>query len=82
MKRCVFLITFVIIFLLLVSFLSIDTCMDVGGLWSNLGITCKGVPPDFVPLYKRTTPFFWLIVILLSITTSFSITRLMPSSKP
>lgn len=82
MKRTLLIITFVVSALLLVSFFSIDACMDAGGLWSSWGLNCEGASADFVPQYKRTAPVFWTMVLLLSGLTTFLIGKLVSNAKP
>lgn len=82
MKRIILVITFVISALLLVSFFSIDACMDAGGSWSNWGLNCTGAYSDFVPQYKRTAPAFWVMVLFLSGLTTIFVGKVVPSAKP
>ena len=82
MKRIMVIMTFGFCALLLVSFFSIDACMDAGGSWGNWGSICEGAYSDFVPQYKRTAPIFWAMVIFLSGLASFFVSKVVPSTKP
>ncbi len=53
--------------------MSIDACMDAGGLWSNFGFNCQGAREGFVPQYKRIAPVFWVLTILVAIILTFII---------
>jgi len=54
-------LTFLTSFIIFLFFLSVDTCLDAGGVASNLGINCSGTSSQFVPLYKRPIPMLWVI---------------------
>jgi hypothetical protein len=82
MKRVLPSIIFILTAVMLISFLSIDACMDSGGMWSNYGFTCTTDNPEFIPQYKRTAPFFWGIVILFSAIPSLIIHKVLSNAKP
>jgi hypothetical protein len=82
MKKIIFLISFITCMLALISFFSIDRCMDAGGKWGDWGFSCFGAGPDFIPLYKRTIPIFWVLALSVSGGVSFLITKLLPNAKP
>ena len=78
MRGLIVLVIFLTTMLALVSFFSIDACMDAGGAWSNWGFTCRGAYPEFVPQYQRVVPVFWLLVILLSAIPAYVIHKVLP----
>jgi len=81
MKAALLTITFIFSSVFLVSFFSIDACMDAGGQWSNYGISCNGVPREFVPQYMRAAPFFWGLVILISGLITWLVGKVVPVTK-
>ncbi|GAA4363978.1 hypothetical protein [Kangiella marina] len=81
MKQSLLIATFTVSCLLLISFFSIDACMDAGGLWSNLGLTCEGAYSDFIPQYERTAPAFWVIVLSLSGLATFLVGKVIKSKR-
>lgn len=82
MKKVITPITFILSTIFLVSFFSIDACMDAGGSWSNFGFTCLGASADFIPQYKRSVPIFWVVVFMVSGIISFTINKVLANAKP
>jgi len=82
MKKLICAILFVTSAVVLVSFFSVDSCLDAGGSSSKFGIVCTGVESDFIPLYQRVAPLFWLSVFIFSSTVAFCVHKVMPSAKP
>ncbi len=82
MKSALLTLTFIFSSAFLVSFFSIDACMDAGGQWSNFGISCKGARGEFVPQYMRAAPFFWGLVVLLSGLVTWFVGKVVLDAKP
>jgi len=82
MKNLFCAILFAISAVALVSFFSVDSCLDAGGSSSKFGLICTGVGSDFIPLYQRLAPLFWLSVFIFSSTVVFCVHKVMPSAKP
>lgn len=82
MKKVIVIISFIIAAVALVLFFSIDSCMDAGGRWDNMGLSCYGVGSEFVPQYQRAAPFFWLLVLFVAGVVSFIAHNVLPSEKP
>lgn len=65
---------FSVILFLLMGFLSVDQCMDVGGFWSNFGFSCHQVTEGFVPFYLRiSAPGYWIVIVLALTGATFSL---------
>lgn len=79
MKRIILTIVFLISTLSLLSFFSVDACLDAGGTSSGWGITCRGVDVNFVPQYKRSGLAFWVIVFFISGLVSCLVNKLIPN---
>ncbi|WCE31721.1 hypothetical protein [Vibrio sp. SCSIO 43137] len=77
MKRIIVTIVFLLCTLSLLSFFSVDACMDAGGSSSDWGMTCSGADADFVPQYKRSAPVFWLAVLFISGLASYAVNKLL-----
>ena len=77
--RLIVLTVFLVTLFCLVSFFSVDACMDAGGVWSNWGFTCDGAGSDFVPQFQRPVFFFWGLVTILSLIPSLLINKLLPN---
>ena len=73
---------FIITMLFIVSFMSIDACMDAGGVWSNWGLNCQGASESFIPQYKRKVPVFWFFVLVLSGGVALIVNKIVPAAKP
>jgi len=82
MKPALLIITFILSFVFLVVFFNIDACMDAGGQWSNLGFSCTGTHEKFVPQYMRAAPFFWGLVIFISVIVTLFIIKVVSRAKP
>ena len=82
MKKLTCAILFLISAVALVSFFSVDSCLDAGGSLSKFGLVCTGAGSDFIPLYQRVVPLFWLSVFIFSSTVAFCVHKVMPSAKP
>lgn len=66
MKKFLLIMTFIFSFAFLVSFFSVDACMDAGGQWSNFGFSCKGASGDFIPMYMRLDLLFLGLITIIS----------------
>lgn len=75
MKTTLLIMVFIISLILLVSFFSIDACLDAGGQWAHYGLTCEGVGVDFIPQYKRPAPLFWGLVMAISALVTWSVNK-------
>ena len=82
MKNIIMLLAFILTAIFIVSFMSIDACMDAGGMWSDYGYSCIGVNESFVPQYKRMAIPFWSLVFLLSCVPATLINKLFKNKKP
>ena len=82
MKIFLLVITFIFSFVFLVSFFSVDACMDAGGQWSNFGFSCKGASGDFIPMYMRLAPLFWGLVIIISGLATWFVKKALPNVQP
>lgn len=82
MKKLICAIFFVTSAVALVLFFSVDSCLDAGGSSSKFGFVCTGVGSDFIPLYQRVAPLFWLSVFIISSTVAFCVHKVLPSAKP
>ncbi|MAD77055.1 MAG: hypothetical protein CML20_20105 [Rheinheimera sp.] len=81
MKKLICAIMFVGSAVALVTFFSVDSCLDAGGSSSKFGLVCTGVGSDFIPLYQRVAPLFWLSVFIFSSTVVFCVDKAMPNAK-
>lgn len=81
MRKTITTISFLLSILAMVSFFSIDACLDAGGSWENWGLSCKGVGSEFIPQYKRVAPLFWLLVVFLSSMVAIVTDKVLPNAK-
>ena len=82
MKIFLLVITFIFSFVFLVSFFSVDACMDAGGQWSSFGFSCKGASGDFIPMYMRLAPLFWGLIIIISGLVTWFVKKDLPNVQP
>jgi hypothetical protein len=80
MRKVFVSISFIVCTFALVSFFSIDACIDAGGRWDNMGFNCLDVGKNFVPQYQRIAPFFWLLVVSLAGVAALIIHKVLPTS--
>jgi hypothetical protein len=82
MKIFLLVITFIFSYVFLVSFFSVDACMDAGGQWGKLGFSCNGAIGDFIPMYMRLAPLFWGLVIIISGLVTWLVKKVVPDGQP